>query len=273
MNSKPSYHLESVGRAIQLLDCFSRKTPELRLTDLSNMLEMSKAQVLRITSTLELGGYLIRDPETKRYRLGIRLFQLGMLVQEQIDLRRIVHPYLEELVKKAQESARLVVPDADGPICLDLVESLKGTRVYAQLGMRMPWNAGTSPKVILAYLPEDQREKILARGPFKRYTEQTTTDADLLRDELVVIRKDGYHIGRRDLDKDAMGISAPLFNHDGQIVGAVNFSVPVSRLSEMEVAALTQMLIQAAHEISLQLGYQPIENPPSVAATATKAAN
>jgi len=245
---------------MQLLDCFSREKPELRLTDLSRMLEMSKAQVLRITSTLELGGYLIRDPETKRYRLGIRLFQLGMMVHEQIDLRRIVHPYLEELVKKAQESARLIVPDDDGPICLDLVESRKGTRVYAQLGMRMPWNAGTSPKVILAYLPEDRREQILTRGPFRRFTEHTTTDPAQLRDELAMIRRDGYHIGRRDLDKDAMGISTPLFDHDARIVGAINFSVPVSRLSEGEIAELTQLLIETSAEISRQLGYQSAEH-------------
>jgi IclR family KDG regulon transcriptional repressor len=260
MTSRPAYYLESVGRAMQLLDCFSREQPELRLTDLSNTLEMSKAQVLRITSTLELGGYLIRDPETKRYRLGIRLFQLGMLVQEQIDLRRIVHPYLEELVRTAQESARLIVPNDDGPICLDLVESRKGTRVYAQLGMRMPWNAGTSPKVILAYLPEERREQILARGPFRRFTEHTTTDPDLLREELAVIRLLGYHIGRRDLDQDAMGISTPLFDHSARIVGAINFSIPVSRLSDREVEELTQLLIETAREISLQLGYQPV-NP------------
>lgn len=257
MNSRPAYYLESVGRAIQLLDCFTRDTPELRLTDLSNALEMSKAQVLRIASTLEMSGYLLRDPQTKRYRLGIRLFQLGMLVQQQIDLRRIVHPYLENLVARADESARLIVPYDDGPICLDLVESSQQTRVFAQLGQPMPWNAGTSPKLILAFLPDDERERILGRDQFQRYTENTTIDPDALRQELAEIRQRGYHIGRRDLDKDATGISAPLFDHDGAIVGTINFSVPVSRLSDRRIEELLQLVIEAAHEISLQLGYQP----------------
>lgn len=257
MNSRPTYYLESVGRAIQLLDCFTRDTPELRLTDLSNKLEMSKAQVLRIASTLEMSGYLRRDPQTKRYRLGIRLFQLGMLVQQQIDLRRIVHPYLEDLVARADESARLIVPDDDGPVCLDLVEGRQGTRVFAQLGQRMPWNAGTSPKLILAFLSDERRERILTRGHFERYTERTVTDPDILRDEIGEIRQMGYHIGRRDLDQDATGISAPLFDHDGVIAGALNFSVPVSRITAARVKELVQMLLDAAHEISLQLGYQP----------------
>jgi DNA-binding IclR family transcriptional regulator len=257
MNSRPAYYLESVGRAIQLLDCFTRDTPELRLTDLSNALEMSKAQVLRIASTLEASGYLVRDPQTKRYRLGIRLFQLGMLVQQQIDLRRIVHPYLERLVAQADESARLIVPYDDGPICLDLVESSQQTRVFAQLGQPMPWNAGTSPKLILAYLPEAEREQILGQDQFQRYTENTVTDPDTLRQEIAQIRQHGYHIGRRDLDKDATGISAPLFDHDGAIAGTINFSVPVSRISDERVEELLQLLLDAAREISLQLGYQP----------------
>jgi len=259
MNSRPAYYLESVGRAIQLLDCFTRDTPELRLTDLSNALEMSKAQVLRIASTLEMSGYLLRDPQTKRYRLGIRLFQLGMLVQQQIDLRRIVHPYLEDLVARADESARLIVPYDDGPICLDLVESRQGTRVFAQLGQRMPWNAGTSPKLILAFMPDAERERILCHDHFQRYTENTITDPDALRQELAEIRQRGYHIGRRDLDKDATGISAPLFDHNGAIAGTVNFSVPVSRVSEPRIEELLQWVIEAAHEISLQLGYQPAQ--------------
>jgi DNA-binding IclR family transcriptional regulator len=267
MNSRPTYYLESVGRAIQLLDCFTRETPELRLTDLSNALEMSKAQVLRIASTLEASGYLLRDPQTKRYRLGIRLFQLGMLVQQQIDLRRIVHPYLEDLVARADESARLIVPYDDGPICLDLVESSQRTRVFAQLGQRMPWNAGTSPKVILAYLPEADRERILCRDQFQRFTENTIVDPDALRQELAEVRQRGYHIGRRDLDKDATGISAPLFNHDEAIVGAINISVPVSRLSDQRVAELLQLVTTAAHEISLQLGYQPAHRQHAVAAS------
>ncbi len=257
MSSRPTYYLESVGRAIQLLDCFTRDTPELRLTDLSNKLEMSKAQVLRIASTLEMSGYLLRDPQTKRYRLGIRLFQLGMLVQQQLDLRRIVHPYLEDLVARADESARLIVPDDDGPICLDLVESHQGTRVFAQLGQRMPWNAGTSPKLILAFMPEERRERILTRNRFERYTERTVTDPDALREETREIRRLGYHIGRRDLDQDATGISAPLFDHEEQIVGTINFSVPVSRISEARIEQLVRMLLDAAHEVSLQLGYQP----------------
>src|SRR5688572_24479293 len=155
------YFLESVDRVMKVLDCFTVESPELRLTDLSERLGMPKTQVLRIVSTLESGGYLTRDERSKRYRLGVRLFHLGTVVREQLDIRWIAQPYLRRLVEATQETAALFVPDPLGPICIDVVQSPKAMRVYAQLGGRMPWNAGTSPKVILAYLPAAEREGIL----------------------------------------------------------------------------------------------------------------
>src|SRR5206468_2562353 len=115
--------------------------------------------------------------------------------------------------------------------CIDLVESPKGIRVFAQLGSKMPWNAGTSPKVILAYLPEEERERILKRHPFKRYTERTIVDIESLRTEILSIRGRDFYFSVGDLDKDAFGVSAPIFDHIGQIVGAVNVSGPASRLA------------------------------------------
>lgn len=251
-----SYLLLSVDRALDVLDCFSSETPELRLTDLSERLGISKIQVLRIVSTLAAKGYLARDPLTKRYRLGIRLFQLGTVVQQQMDLRRIAHPHLVRLAEETKETARLVVHDDLGPVCVDVAESPKGIRVFAQLGARLPWNAGTSSKLILAFLAEEQRERILAKGGFKRYTDHTLTDPDELRTVLSAIRRAGHHVGIRDLDEDAIGVSAPVFDAAGQVVGAINVAAPASRLGEADVARLVDLVRQAAADVSFQLGHQ-----------------
>lgn len=253
----PKYFLESVDRAMKVLDCFTPETPELRLTDISNRLGATKSQILRVTSTLESGGYLVRDPDTKRFRLGVRLFHLGMIVYQQMDLRAITRSYLQRLVEETHETARLVVPTDDGPICIELVESPRSIRVYAQIGARMPWNAGTSPKVILAYLNEDDRERILAHTDFKRFTASTTTDSQALRAEVLAIRNQGFHIGVRDLDADATGISAPVFDGEGQIVGAINVSGPSSRLCGSEAERIVHLVSGAASDISMQLGHRP----------------
>ena len=253
---RSAYFLESVDRVMRLFACFTPETPELRLTDLSACLGVDKAQVLRIASTLESGGYLARDPESKRYRLGITLFQLGMTVQRQLDLRRVARPHLRRLVEETRETARLVVPDDAGPICVDVVESPRAIRVFAQLGMRLPWNAGTSPKVILAYLPEERRERILAAGGFRRYTSRTITDPDELRAEVLAIRERGYHVGVRDLDDDATGVSAPVFDHRGEIAGAINVAAPASRLADDEVDRFIALVRDAAAATSHQFGYR-----------------
>jgi len=252
-----AYFLEGVDRVVKLLDCFTDETPELRLTDLSERLGVSKAQVLRIVSTLQAGGYLERDAETKRYRLGVRLFHLGMVVRHQMDLRKIALPHLRHLAEKTEETAALFVPDPLGPICLEVVQSRKAMRVFAQLGSRMPWNAGTSSKVILAHLPEEQRERILDRGGFKRYTAHTVTDPGRIREILGEIRRVGYHIGVRDLDEDALGISAPIFDDAGQIAGAIGVAAPAVRLPEAELQRIIGLVCEATDEIARQLGYRP----------------
>jgi IclR family transcriptional regulator, KDG regulon repressor len=255
-----AYLLQSVERVMKILDSFTPETPELRLTDLSHHLGMTKTQVLRIASTLESGGYLVRDQETKRYRLGLRLFDLGMIVHNSMNLRRIAHPYLQRLVEATQETARILVPQPPGPICIDLVESPRGIRVFAQLGSRMPWNAGTSPKLILAYLPEEEREKILARGGFRRYTKRTIVDPERLRTEVLAIRGRAFYLDVGDLDEDAFGISAPIFDHQNRIVGAINVSAPASRVAKAKVNRFIELVRDAGVQISGELGHHRASN-------------
>ena len=263
------YLLESVERVMRVLDCFTLETPELRLTDLSERLGMHKTQVLRIVSTLEAGGYLARDPDTKRYRLGLRVLQLGMVVRHHLDIRRIAHPYLHRLVEATRETARLVVSGAQGPVCIDLVESPQSIRVYAQLGVRMPWHAGTSGKVIFAYLPEERREAILAAGGFRRFTDRTVVDPDALREAVCAIREQGICLSMGDLTPGAQGVAAPIFDEHGAIAGAISLAAPASRLLPADLTRYAELVAETARGISAELGYhedQSVAGAPAAAA-------
>ncbi len=249
------YYAERVGRVAQVLDCFTFEEPELRLTDISERLMISKAQALRVLSTLEVHGYVARHPDTKRYRLGLRLFHLGMIVRQFMNVQHVARPYLRQLVEATRETTALFIADADGPICVDIAESPRSIRAYAQVGKRMPWHAGPSPKVLLAYLPEDLREAILARGDFARFTASTTTDPDQLRQELEHLRVNGYCVAARDIDDEALGVSAPVFDDKGEVVAAIGVGGPVSRLTEDAVPGLVDHVRHTASEVSRQLGY------------------
>jgi DNA-binding IclR family transcriptional regulator len=240
---------------MKVLESFTGDRSELRLTDLSELLGMPKPQVMRIASTLEQGGFLERDPETKRYRLGIRLLTLGMLVQRNLSLREVAEPFVRQLADATHETIGLFVPDRQGPVCVDVRESPLALRVFAAPGRRMPWNAGASGKVILAFLPAEERERILDTSTFRQYTDRTITDPTQLREVLDQIQRDGYHLGVSDLNDGALGIGAPIFDHHGRIAGAVSLSAPSRRAEQSEWPRLIDLVQSCCVEISRQLGY------------------
>lgn len=250
------YRLEGVERVMDVLDAFTPEQPELRLTDLSLLLDLPKPQVLRIATTLESGGYLQRDALTKRYRLGVRLLQLGSIVRGQSDLRRVARGTLESLAADTLETVALIAADAQVAICIDVIESPKGLRVFAAVGRRMPWNAGASAPVILAYLPPSQQDRILGQDSFRRFTDSTITDAARLRERLAEIRRSGYTVAINDLDDSAGGVAAPIFNETGVIAGAISVAAPMSRFESEDIAGLTELTRAAASRISRQLGYR-----------------
>ena len=257
------YFLESVDRVMKVLDAFESDSQELRLTDLSLRLDMPKPQVLRIVSTLQTGGYIERDPLTKRYRLGLRLFQLGMVVRRQMSLRRIAQPVLNHLAERTHETVALFRADPSGAVCIDVIDSPRGLRIFAQEGRRMPWNAGAAGKAILAFLPEPEREALLTNSHFEQYTPFTVTQPDRLRHILDQIREVGYARSDGDLDPDAAGISAPVLDANQRVAGAVSVGGPKSRLSEDQLPELIDLVRRGAAEISRGLGYAGHGRDPS----------
>src|SRR5215218_1771139 len=250
------YIVEALERGLKVLDLFSEPgTPGLRLTDISDRLGISKSLALRITSTLEAGGYLTRDAETKRYRLGVRLYQLGLAAEQNLDLRRIAQPLLRRLAEETRETVSLIAVDNAGPLCIDVIESPQGLRVFAQVGRRMPWHAGSSGKVVLAFLSQREQERILA-GPFEKFTATTVTNPEQLRETLAEIRKNGFYVGMTDLDEHALGVAGPIFGHDGQVCGSVSVSAPTSRMSnQCEIDRMIVRVCETTAHISRQLGF------------------
>jgi DNA-binding IclR family transcriptional regulator len=250
------YIVEALDRGLKVLDVFADSGDrELRLTEISERLGLSKSLTLRMTSTLEARGYLARDPETKRYRLGVRAFRLGLAAERNFDLKRVAAPILRDLARDTRETISLIAVDAAGPICIEVIESPQRVRVFAQVGRRMPWHAGTSGKVILAYLSPEEQVEILS-GTFEKYSATTVTDPAELRSVLEQIRRDGYYVGTTDLDEHARGVAAPIFDHTGELQGAVSVSAPVSRMSlDEETASLRDRVRAAAAAISISLGW------------------
>lgn len=216
---------------------------------------ISKSMVFRMLTTLEYHGFVSRDPDTGRFRLGYSLLGLAELVGGTDDLRRMAHHIMAEVAVQSRETCLLTVADGAEAICIHKIDSPDRIRVTHQVGHRSPMHAGASSKVLLAHLPEDEREAILAL-PRKRYTENTTVDVEVLREQLATIRKQGYCFTISELDVGLFGVAAPIRNHRGRVVAGLNVSGVAQKLTPEKIEEHITAVRAAAAKISHMIGWR-----------------
>jgi DNA-binding IclR family transcriptional regulator len=254
---EPQKHgIESVKRAIAILRCFSRKRPELGVTELSRELGVHKSTVSRLLSTLESEGFVNRNPDNGRYRLGVGLLELAGLVIIHIDLRRVSRPLLVQLAEQTQETVNLAVRDHDRVVNIELVPS-RDRRIsnIGWVGRRTPLHASSTGKVIMAHLTEKELNPLL-QEPLERFTEQTITDPQEVREELSVIRERGFATGFEEIEIGLNAVGAPIRDHTGEVIAAVSTAGPTYRLSrEYILEKVANDVVNCAQNISHALGY------------------
>jgi DNA-binding IclR family transcriptional regulator len=247
--------LRSVDRAIAVLKAFGGEEPELGVTELSRRLKLPKSTVYRLLASLQREGVVDQDPETEKYRLGIELVRLAGLVLRQIDVRQVARSYLRSLAEASEETVNLTVLTGDGKVInIDGISSPRMVRNVGWIGREMLPHCISSGKALLAYLPQQRLERILAEG-LPRFTEKTLTDPIVLREELKRVRQQGYAVAQEELEVGLSAVAAPIWNHEAKVVAAVSVSGPSFRLSSEKIPELAELTRQTANEISHQLGY------------------
>ncbi len=247
--------LRSVDRAIAVLKTFSEEEPELGVTELSQRLELSKSTVHRLLASLQRARLVDQDPKTEKYRLGIALVRLAGLVLKQIDVWQVSRPFLRSLAEVCEETVNLAVLTGDGKVInIDGVSSPRMVRNVGWIGREMLPHCVASGKALLAYLPQQRLERILAKG-LPRFTEETIADPILLREELKRVRQQGYAVAHEELEIGLVAVAAPIWNHEGKVVAAVSVSGPSFRLSSEKIPELAELTRRTTNDISHQLGY------------------
>jgi DNA-binding IclR family transcriptional regulator len=246
------YTVAAVARALDVLCAFERPPHEFGPSELARQLGMTKNHVFRVLKTLEAHGFVRRAEE--RYRVGVRAFEIGQLALKQMDLVRLARPVMHSLQQRTGETVHLAILDGEEAVCVDRLESLHPMRLSAEIGKRFPLHAGACPKVLLAYLPDEQRRRAL-RPVLTAFTEFTVTEVDVLERELDQIRRDGYGVGDQDLDLGAAAVAAPIRDHTEQVVGAISVAGPLSRVGACLHTELRDEVMTAAEEISTGLGF------------------
>ncbi|TQS70605.1 IclR family transcriptional regulator [Ornithinibacillus gellani] len=246
---------QSVIKALSLLNLFSEETPELSLKEISVRASIPKPTAYRLLTTLERMDYLYKIKENEhdsRYRLGLKLLELGHMVSNQLEVREVALPYMRQLGKEINEAIHLVIINHDEAIYIEKVESTKAVRLFTRIGKSSPLHIGSGPKLLLAYLPLERQKRIME---LILKSDQQLNKDKIWRD-LNLIRKRGYAFSEGEQDKDTTGLSFPIFNYRNQVIAALTVSGLTSYFKGVHLERLVTLSRQTAIDISNQLGYR-----------------
>ena len=248
-------HSPAVSRAVAALNALARASDGLTLSELARETGEPKSTLHGILATLVEAGLLVRDGATKRYRLGPHLLALAGAYARQSDLLRAFGEVARPLARELGETIQLAILQGRDVLYIGKQEGTQWVRLASEVGTRLPAHATSLGKCLLAWLPPEELERLLAAGPLVALTPRTITDPDILRAELAQVRARGYAIDRGETLPDLWCFGAPVRDAQGAVVAALSISVPVTRIASERIDELIAAARRAATELSLRLGY------------------
>lgn len=248
--------IQSVDRALDILELYLTSSDELSVKEISEAMGLSKSTVHGLIKTLELRGYLTQNPVNMKYKLGMKLFSLGNVVGENLDIRKIARPVIQRLVDKIKETVHLAVLNGNEIVYTEKVEGPGALRMYSQIGKRVLVHCTGVGKVILAHQDDDVVESILSRETLTAFTPHTVTDKEELKRQFRVIREQGYALDDEEIELGLRCVAAPIYNHQGKVIASISCAGPAMRMSDGQLENKIRDMKDAALEISRQLGYQ-----------------
>lgn len=223
----------TLARGLSLLQALGDATDGATVSSLSEETGLDRAVLYRLLETLVEDGFVTRDPETRKYRLGLAMLELGVRAAQGLEVRRVAGAALRSLMEDTGETACLAVRDRDELVVVDDIEPPdRFVQVNYRVGFRHELGISAHGRALLAFLPDG------ANDP-----------------SLQPVRQRGVAYTRDELEQGASGVAAPVFDHTGRAVAAVGIVAPTSRLPEADTVALR--VLRAARDISERLGWRP----------------
>ena len=245
--------LTSVTNVIRLIDCFSDNEYEIGISGFATRLGLAKSTVHRLAATLTYTGLLEQNSETGKYRLGLKVFELGSLVRRKMDISNEAKPWLMRLRDQSGETVRLAVLGQGGIVYINFLDSRHAIRMTSGIGLRGPVHCTAEGKSLLAYQPKEIVDRIVGL-PFEQRTNHTITDPKMLRKELAAVRAAGYAIDDEECEIGMRCIAAPVRDDSGNVIAAVGVAGPVQRLTKKLLLSLAPSLLGTVQAISQRLG-------------------
>jgi len=260
------HSIQSVDRAITLLEAIAEAGGETTLTELSRRTRLNISTCHHLLSTLVQRGYAAKVPVRRSYALGARILYLSNACLTQVDLPARAAPFIEQINEKTGETVHLAVLQGDAMMKVAKRESRHPVRVdTGTLGKSDAAHATASGKAMLAWLPESEMKRVLAHG-MARYTPNTITEWPALIEELRHVRRNGYSMDREEFQPGVICVGAAIRDHNGAVVGAISASTPTMRANDEHLALVREQVTGAVRALSAELGAQAFPHRAPVAA-------
>jgi DNA-binding IclR family transcriptional regulator len=231
--SRRSSGSRTLARGLSLLQALGDTQDGATVSGLADATDLDRAVLYRLLETLQDEGFVTRDPDTRRYRLGLAMLELGVRAAQGLEVRRLASGALRSLMEDTDETACLAVRDRDDLVVVEVIEPPdRFVQVNYRVGFRHALGVSAHGKALMAFLPDGARDAALQP-----------------------VRQRGVAYTRDELEQGASGVAAPVFDHTGRAVAAVGIVAPTARLPEPEIIALR--VLRSAREISERLGWRP----------------
>ncbi|MFC5447553.1 IclR family transcriptional regulator [Paenibacillus aestuarii] len=244
---------KTVIKSMDLLNLFLTHH-KLSMNDMVQLSGMPKTSVHRMIGSLSDMGFLHKNKDGY-YSLGLLFLQFGNLVAERLDIRHIALAIMEKLRDDIGFAVHLVLRDGEASIYIEKLDTHHPVRLFTKIGKKAPLYAGASSRTILAFMPDSETEAYLAEVELEPIGSGTILGKDELRALLAQTRQTGYSFSRSELEDYTAELSAPIFDHSGQIIAALSIAGLEVQFGEEHIPDLIQKVRSAAAEISLKLGY------------------
>jgi DNA-binding IclR family transcriptional regulator len=242
----------AVERSLRVLEALADAGGELGTNELARRTHVNASSVSRLLATLAAGGYVEHDEDTGRYRLGVRLLQLGHVVLAGLDLRELARPHLEDLVEATGETATLSVPGERDAVTVDFVQSASSVQSVARLGRPSVAHATAAGKVLLAF-----GDVPLPSGRLERFTPRTITDPRKLAAAVERAQERGWAEAAGERERDLNALAAPVFGADGALAGILGLQGPDGRFDREARLRAVEPLLAHGQAVSQALGSPP----------------
>ncbi|MEJ2866461.1 IclR family transcriptional regulator [Actinomycetospora sp. OC33-EN08] len=240
-------------KAMAVLDLLAESSEQMTLGDIAARLELNKSTCYRILSTLATEDFVER-PSPGSYRLGVGAFRIGAAMARRMGVRERALPAMQDLYRATGETVFLLVPHGDEAVCVERLDGRYAATHTLRVGGVLPLHLGAGPRLLLASLPDEQREAYFAGGFARRVVPGLREDG--LRAQIERIREDGYSFSEDDVETGVSALSAPVRDHTGSVVAALSLSGLSAHLPPTEREEQVNALFGAAGAASRALGHR-----------------